>query len=273
ESIRDIGLKKAGKYFLVVYSGFESNCELPYTLTVKSRAHDFSSEIEPNNNSAKANKMAGDNIRGRIFPAGDTDFYIYENAADTENKFLMYRVEASSETGLELTINIYNVNDKKLFEVDNFRGGEKEIINTALPGKFYLEIKSRKDESSDTPYLLSVKPLAYTEGFEIEPNDSKDNATRIFVSRAVGFINKKRDVDYYFINYNNRVKKSFTLHGIKDSQLKISITDPLGFIIKTETVTGDESKAVNEIIDMKGYIIIESEKESFEEPYMVEIGD
>ncbi len=273
ESIRDIGLTKAGKYFIIVCSAFESNCMTPYTLAVKSRIHDFSSEIEPNNNFKKANKIAGDVVKGRMFPAGDTDFYLYNNESGTENKSLLYKIEASSESGLDLSINIYNYNQKKIFEIDNFRGGEKEIINLALPDKYYLEIKSAKNELSETPYILSVKPLPYTDGYEMEPNDSRERATLVTGGRIIGFINMKKDIDYYYLNYNNRVKKSFILHGIKDSQLKISITDPLGFIIKTETVTGDESKSITEIVDMKGYIVIEAEKENFEEPYMMEIGD
>jgi hypothetical protein len=246
---------------------------VPYTLIVKSRIHDYSSEIEPNNNIKKANKISGDEIKGRIFPAGDADFYLYTNEAGTENKSLLYRIEASSEAGLDLAVNIYNVNEKKLFEIDNFSGGEREINHLSLPDRFFLEIKSKKDESSDTVYNLSVKPLSYSEGCEIEPNDTKENATRVAGSRITGFINKKKDVDYYYLSYEKRIKKIFIIHGIKDSELKISITDPLCFITKTEAVSGNESKSVIELIDMKGYIVIEAEKENFEEPYMIEIGD
>ena len=72
---------------------------------------------------------------------------------------------------------------------------------------------------------------------------------------------------------DERVKKRFVLNGIKDSILKISITDPLGYIIKTIILEGNESKTFDEMIDRKGYLIVETQKENYKEPYFIVIGD
>ncbi len=75
------------------------------------------------------------------------------------------------------------------------------------------------------------------------------------------------------LEYKKRVRKKFTLHGIKNSEIKISITDPLGFVIKTESVNDANSISFNEMIDSKGYVIIESVKENYDEPYTIELGE
>ncbi len=273
ENIRDIGITKSGKYYLKICSNFESNNEVPYILHVTSRIHDYSSEIEPNNNPKRSNPIMENEVKGRLFPNGDVDYYMYNNETNPEDPPLLYRIIATPKSALDIIIKIFNINNEKLFEIDNTRGGAKEVIHTLLPGNFYIEMSSKRGESSDLVYNLSVKSFPYSESYEIEPNDNKENATPINGNKITGFISKKGDLDYYYLEYNRRVRKNFTLHGIRDSEINISITDPLGYIIKTETIKGDESKSLSEMIDSKGYIIVEVKQENFEEPYIVEIGE
>lgn len=276
EALRDVGIAKSGKYYLMIYSNFESNCDMPYTLAVRSRIYDHSSEVEPNNSVKTANKIVDGEIQGRIFPDRDVDFFIYASEPEergAEAPSSLCGISLSSESGLDFQLNIYSILEKKLFEVDNFRGGEREIIHLSLPEEYYIEVGSKRGDSSDELYKLSIKSLHYSEGYEIEPNDTKESAMNVDSNRITGFINKRKDIDYYFLNYDRRVKKSFVFHGVKDATIKVSITDPLGFIIKSEALEGNESRTISEMIDLKGYIIVETEKENFEEPYIIEIGD
>ena len=76
---------------------------------------------------------------------------------------------------------------------------------------------------------------------------------------------------YFYLEYPARVRCNFTVKGIKNSKLKISVTDPLGYIIKTVTVAGNQRKSFTEMIDLKGFLIVESEAENYDEPYSINI--
>ncbi len=273
EIIKDIGIKKSGRYYLMISSNFESNSDVPYLLHISSRPHDYTTEIEPNNSPKKSNTITGNELKGRIFPDRDKDYYLYKNEVTSSDTPSLYRIIATPKSDLNLIIKAFDIDNEKLFDIDNSRSGEKEIMHALLPNTFYVELSSKRGDSKDQLYSLSIKSYPYSESYEIEPNDKKENATPINGNKITGFISKSGDIDYYYLEYDRRVRKNFTIHGIKDSEIKISVTDPLGYIIKTEEIKGNESKSFNEMIDLKGYIIVEIISDNFNEPYIVEIGE
>ncbi|MDY6935742.1 MAG: hypothetical protein SVZ03_16175 [Spirochaetota bacterium] len=272
ELLKDIGISISGIYYIMVASNFESNCDVPYRLLVTSRDYDHSSEIEPNNIIDQANVIVGDNVKGRIFPKGDIDYYLYNNIS-SENK--IYKIEVIPPGDLDIKFEIYSSNDKRLFEIDCYAKGVREIMpNALLFSDYYIKVMSKGGEyDHDFPYQVSVSSSPFSEGNEIEPNDKKGLANVIRNDIIKGYISSKGDKDYYYLEYNRRVMKKFTVYGVKDSELKISITDPLGYTIKSEILRGDESKSIIEMIDNKGYVVVESLVENYDGPYKIEIGE
>jgi hypothetical protein len=67
------------------------------------------------------------------------------------------------------------------------------------------------------------------------------------------------------------VRRSFSLQAAPNSELRISITDQLGYSIKSEEVRGTQSVRFAEMIDQKAYVIIDSLKENYEEPYILQV--
>jgi hypothetical protein len=276
ERLEDIGIMKSGKYYIMAASNFESNNNTPYKLQLAVKNYDYSTELEPNNNFEAANLIIKNEISGKIFPQGDIDYYLYKiqakDALTAERQYL-YRIEASSEN-LNLILKIFDENRKKLFEIDNLKGPGKEVMPDAfLKKNFYIEVSGKSMLDPPSNYKLNISYYPYSEEYEIEPNDTKETATRIKSNKVIGFISKKDDRDFYLLEFKKRVRKRFNITGIKDSELKISVTDPLGFVIKTGTVVGNDSISFFEMIDGRGYLIVESVKENYDEPYTIELGE
>ncbi|MBN2401670.1 MAG: hypothetical protein JXN64_04665 [Spirochaetes bacterium] len=277
--LEGIGIMKPGRYYIMAASNFESNHSIPYRLQVTARNYDYSTEIEPNNSFDTANLIMKNEISAKIFPDGDMDFYLYniQNAVREENQARdgqnFFRIEASSES-LNLLLRIFDDNKNKLFEIDNLKVPGKEVMpNALLKNNFYIEVSSKRGEDSSSGYNLNVSFFPYSGEYELEPNDTKETATRVKSDKIAGFISKKGDKDFYLFEYKKRVRKKFIVNGIQNSKLKAAITDPLGFVVKSETVDGADSVSFSEMIDSKGYLIIESVVENYDEPYIIELGD
>ncbi len=278
----EIGIVKSGTYYIMVASNFESNNSIPYTLQTEFRVYDYSSEIEPNNDFEKANLITGNELKGRIYPEGDSDYFLFSREKNTEpdsipvdekDERFIYRIEALSE-GSDLVMKIFDNNKREVFEIDNIKGGGREVMPDAFfKDNFYIELSAKRGEILGSEYLLNVSYSPYSEDLEIEPNDTKETANKIKSDRITGYISKAGDKDFYLLEYNKRVRKKLTLHGIKDAELKFSITDPLGFIIRTESVKDDNSITFNEMIDARGYLIVESVLDNYDAPYTIELGE
>lgn len=270
EMIKGIGIMKPGAYFVLVTSkNFESNNDTPYMLTVTRRDYDSQVEMEPNNGFEKANVIVNGEISGKVYPEGDRDYFLYKG----EGQPRFYRLDLTPPETLDVMMRLFDSDRRLLFEIDNQPRGRKEIIpNAHLAGDVFIEVLSKKRESDpEHSYRLTVTPTPYSPYYEIEPNDRKEQANKIQGNKVIGFTSKKGDIDYFLLEYNKRVKKSFALKGVKGAELKISITDPLGYIIKTAVVKGPRTKIMKEIIDVKGYLVIEAVTDNYEEPYVVEI--
>jgi len=269
ELLRDIGIIQSGRYYIMITSNFESNTDVPYRLLIISKNYNQSLEIEPNNFPEKSNKIIKDEIIGKIFPEGDIDYFMYEGKTEPA----LYRIEVLPPADLDLYINIFDKNNTRLFEIDNNGRGEREIMPDAfLLDNFYIKVVSKQGAyNQNFSYKLTISTIPISDNHEKEPNDKKRLATVVKSDSIIGYISKKRDIDFYYLEYETRVKKNFTIKGIIDSELRVSITDPLGYIIKTETIKGDDSISINEMIDNRCYIIVESIIENYEVPYTISI--
>ncbi len=269
EEIRGVGIKKSGTYYLMVAGrNYESDPDRPYSLLVSFREHDLSKEMEPNNDINSATAILKDSISGEINPAGDADFFRYK-AAD---EFGIYRIALDSTDNLDYTVGIYNSRKEKVLDINNFTTGAGELFpDMAMQGDFYLSVSAKSGGVSIGGYNLSVTQLSDVASMELEPNDTKAGATKVQGNKFSGYLSRRGDKDYFLVEYEDRVAAVFEIRGVRGAEMKVSVTDPLGYIIKSVHVDGKGMVNLSEMIDKKGYIIVESISERFDEPYTVTI--
>ncbi len=269
ESIRETGITESGTYFILVASkNFEANHDNDYRLTVRAREFESGMEMEPNNDISRANTITSGEISGRIFPAGDRDVFLYHG----DGRFL-YRIELIPPESIDLTTVIMATDGTRLFDADNGGVGYREVIPAVfLSGNFYVAVQSKKNNfDSYSAYTLKVDRITAAEEYEAEPNDRKEQANTFTRSSIKGYTSMRKDRDFYSLDYGKRVRKSFTLQGVLNSELRISITDPFGYSIKSEEVRGAQTVRFTETIDQKAFVIIDSLKENYDEPYILHV--
>jgi len=270
ESIRDIGISTPGTYYIMVASkSFESNHELPYRLSISMKELDVSSELEPNNAPERANAMAADKINGKAWPEGDRDYFLYRGKGGPE----LYRVEAIPPGGLDLMLSLLDGQGNRIFEIDNGERGEPEVMPDApFSGEFYSVVSSKRGQADrDNNYRLSVTRLPRGEAYELEPNDSRERATKLGGGLIKGYISKKKDTDYYCVERARRERLRFSIKGINRASLRFSVTDPSGYVIAGREVKGNRIGTISEIIDGRAYVVVEAMAENYDEPYVLTV--
>lgn len=272
ESVQGIGLAEAGRYFLVISSAnFTSNCEKPYMLSMKTRPFDFRSEIEPNDGPEQAQIIQADEISGSFTSRDDHDWYLLKK----ESEIHIARIEVAGTPETDLAFNVYDASNKKIFEVNASPAGGREMVpNLGYDNDVFIEILPRGPIAVSGPhYRLTITTRPFTEGFELEPNDTLKTATHVTTNTITGYTSKKGDVDYYFLEFPSRINKKFTISAVSGSKLKVSVTDPFGHIIRTAIAIGGTEKKFYETVDKKGYLVVKSLSENYSEPYVIRMED
>jgi hypothetical protein len=272
ESLRGIGVSEGGKYYVVVSSvNLASNCQKPYTLSITSRAFDFRTEMEPNDSMDSAQIVQAEEISGSFISRDDRDWYVIKKGEGIH----IARVEVLPAAGVDVAMNIYDASKKKIFEINAASAGAREVVpNVGYSDDLFLEIFPRALSPASGPhYKLIISTRPHAGGFEIEPNDSKQSATHVSGDTITGYTSKKGDIDYYFLEFPTRVRKKFIVSAVSGSKLKVSVTDPLGHIIRTVSIEGGREKKFYEIIDAKGFLMVKSLAEQYSEPYVIRMED
>ncbi len=270
ESVQGIGITEAGRYYLVISSlNFMSNCEKPYTLSLKTRAFDFRSETEPNDIPEQAQLIQSEEINGSFTSRDDRDWYLLKKESTPH----IARIEVSGTAEIDIAFNVYDTSLKKLFEVNAATAGQREIVpNIGYNYDILIEILPRSAITTDkVHYTLAITTRPYSEGLEYEPNDTLKTATPITGNTITGYTSKKGDVDYYLLEFPSPTHKKISASAVSGSKLKVSITDPRGHIIRTVMIPGGSEKRIYETLDSKGYLVVKSLSENYSEPYVIRI--
>ncbi|HPQ54024.1 MAG TPA: hypothetical protein PK253_12310 [Spirochaetota bacterium] len=270
ESARGIGVTASGRYYIMVTTeGYQSNCDVPYQIYVSQRPYDSTMEMEPNNTVGDANPLQQSEISGKIFPGGDKDMYKIPGPG----RPTMFTIEAAPPETIDISVNVYNEAGETISGANQGKKGVPEILPNVYASKsLYVEVLSRRGDSDEQgTYRLMVSSQPYINGYEIEPNGKKASATAVSADTVTGYTSFQGDVDYYFLEYPKRKTLRFTAKAALGSKIKVSVTDPLGYIIRSERISGDAEKSFTEMIDGKGYLIIESLEANYREPYTIEI--
>jgi hypothetical protein len=84
-----------------------------------------------------------------------------------------------------------------------------------------------------------------------------------------GYISYKGDRDYYVIQKSRRGPVTLFITGVKNGEIRVSVPDPLGYALKSVIIKGDLRVALSEIIEGRGYVVVDSMRDNYEFPYTI----
>lgn len=267
EAISGVGITKSGTYYIMVTTpGYMANYEEPYTITASLKEHDAGTEMEKNDDPGTANIIINNVITGRIDSREDRDCYRYPVGTPS-----LYRIEVRPPDDMDALFTIYGKDREKIIDINNAGRGKKEIYpDFYADNDFYMMVSARAAGAlSAGEYIISITPLKEMENFEREPNNEISQANVLKSGRISGFTSFRADRDYFLLNYSRQTKERFEVRGVKNGEIKVSITDPLGYIIKSVEIRGDRLSVFSEMVDKKGYIVVESVNENYDNPYTI----
>jgi hypothetical protein len=270
ESITGAGIKTSGSYYAMVTSkGYTANHEEPYTLKASLRERDSGAEMEPNNDFEAANSIVNNVIVGKIASKEDRDLFFYQ----TDGGPSIYRIELRPPEDMDAMLTLYSIDREPIIDIGSVGKGRKDVYPDFFTEKgFYIAVAAKSgDKPSSGEYLLSVTPLKNIAGMEREPNNEISQANSINEKSIVGFTSYRGDKDYFLLTCDSRIREKFEVRGVKDGAIRVSITDPLGYITKSVDVKGERKVIFSEMIDKKGYVIIESVSEDYNNPYIINL--
>ena len=164
------------------------------------------------------------------------------------------RFYSVSVLGNAVKASIFDKSYRKIYSSDNASGS---IIfpNIFCDGGYYISVSSRHS-SEPQDYTISISEYEAEKEFEKEPNDSIKSAEAV-EETVKGYYSYSGDKDYYKINPGSREKIKFKVRGIDDTDMTVSVTDALGYRIKTVSVNGASEIEFSETVDVSAYLIVE----------------
>lgn len=270
ETIKGLALSRRGTYYILIYPrSFHLPVPSPYFLTVSFSQQEKGREYEPNDTIEKAASLDDGTIDGHIQRDDDVDVYRYE----VPNRGLYRLTLDGKDACCNPKITILSSDGTTITTIDNGIRGESDVHpNLYLQqGTIYLQVSSEGSTLTDPfPYTLSISPLPEAEGtHEREPNDTRDLAMAMKQGPLIGYTSAPDDNDYYSFTFPNRSMRTLRVTPPKEGALRVSITDPFGYIIKTLETKG-EPLDIREMFDSKGYILIETDKPDYDNSYRLE---
>lgn len=271
ELLKGLGLDAAkSKYYIMVASkNYSANHEVPYTLSLTEMQPDAGYEIEKNDSFEKANTLTAQSITGRFNTLADRDYYRFK--ADRQGAW--YRVELRPPADADAVVTLYNGEQEQVAEVSGSGAGTRVVIPSLfMNGDIFIVVRARSIKTiPSADYFLSITPMTPAASMEKEPNNTTSQATPFTGRRIEGFLSSATDKDYYLIVTDNRQRRSFRITGIPTMDITVSLTDPLGYIIKTETVKRNQKAVITDFIDRKAYLIVASDGGDPDHPYIIEV--
>jgi hypothetical protein len=141
---------------------------------------------------------------------------------------------------------------------------------TLRKGNFFLVTSNIFDEAS-AGYTLKFNKLPPDRFRETEPNDSRETANVIVDNKIRGYTSTAGDRDFFVMNYPERVRNTFEVTAPLRGQIRVSITDPPGYIVRSITVSDGQTLEFNEYVDKRAFIIVEAIEVDFESFYEINI--
>jgi hypothetical protein len=269
ESISGIGLSGRGKYYISVASkNYQSNNNNPYQLSFSIERGSDAVEIEKNDSIETANPIKNNIVTARINTPSDKDFFYFEPPGEIH----WCRMELRTPPSSDAAFNIYDSKGIKIAGINNGGRDFREIYpDLYISGRVYIEVYYKNSRVIPDNYIFSVTPIEKNDFYEKEPNDNIESSELINSDEKVGFISYHGDRDFFLVLSNTLVKKTFTVKGVRGGEIRVLITDPLGHVLKTCSIKGDNTLAIAEIVELKAHMIIESVLDNYDYPYKIKV--
>jgi hypothetical protein len=259
----------AGKYSVRVESRANNNNIFNlggsnnYVLTVNYTENTGQFEIEPNDTRETATEMSVNRgITGNLFERGDIDFYTF-SLANPGRVALNFSHEYFNRNDTFWRITLFNSNQKIMLQMDvaGSEANKDSRYNYLSAGKYWVQVESRTNNSNIfnlggfLDYVLTVNYTENTGQFEIEPNDTRETATKMSVNRGItGNLFERGDIDFYTFTLTNpdRVSLSFShdFFDRSDNFWRITLFDSNQKITLQMDVTGREANKTSTYSDL-----------------------
>lgn len=264
ETVSSLGAAMSGTWYICVSAkGQGCNHKDPYRLYVTLREYDRSMELEPNNTMETANDIQFGAVSGSLDSADDIDFFRYAVSGGDG----ICRVSAAPDPSSEVTLAVYGERGTKLAEINSSGPGQAAVY----PDLFGRDVLNFSVSTKGKPgtYSVSVEPVSGSDAMEKEPNDTKDTACRLTSPEIRGFTSCPGDRDWFFVSTSGRAAVELEISGPENGEIRVSVTDPMGFILKSKTVSGSEPDTLSEMLDGSGYVIVETVKPDTDNSYYI----
>lgn len=206
---------------LLIFTGCLKNIDF------NSRFFKNISDIENNDLFTKPNEVSVQSSIVGFFnkkeDSGDKDYY----KIFFPQKYISYKMVASSVPAIDMKIVFYTVDGKKILEIDQNGRGEGEKLWEYYPTSDYvvLSIESKYGFNERIPYIINFIPKEESKIEEIEPNNDEENAIIIsFPDVKKGLISPKNDIDYYHLIFKDNKNYNFLIKIETLSNLDINFT-------------------------------------------------
>lgn len=211
------------KLYICIESKSGYNEAVPYIFTITPEARDNLVEIEPNNSIETANFIEiGTTLKGYIVPSNDIDYYKIEFGDQGIKDF---RVKVESLSGIDIVMEIIDIDSGSSKVVNNFSTGGTEISQAfgSDKGNYYVKISGSITDSRKEPlYYIAIEELPYSkEGrtvyYERENNDTIDTATQILHGEEITGTIEKDDIDFFRLDiFEKAGRLNVSIDGIQD---------------------------------------------------------
>lgn len=271
ENLSNVGLTRSGTYYIRTEAkGYMVNYDTPYKLSVNLNHHNPLYELEPNDTIEQANPIKDGLIYGDFGHQQDIDVFYYKPREGPG----FYRVELTPSPSINPEMRILDANENTVAEPGRREPGSTVIYpNLHISEYVYFVLSTGlfiPDKSSE--YALNVERVEIKGLVDYEPNDTRSEAVRLEDRDIIkGFTSIEGDVDFFLLEFNTRKRIEFEAAGGKNSHIKVSITDPMGYTISEYESKEGRTVTFTEMIDQKGYIIVESILEDYDNPYIINL--
>ncbi|MDB4970741.1 MAG: serine/threonine protein kinase [Myxococcales bacterium] len=192
-------------------------------------------EREPNNTPATANTVAsGRAVKGQVgkriaLEESDRDFYRFRVAG---GEAMVLRAELSGIPNMELMLEVFDAQGKRVAEADNGGVGDGELIpNLKLgPGEHYIAVREvwtagrPATENISDWYTLTATWAPPTVGHEVEPDDSAGTALAVAPAEPMrGYLGRVDDVDYYYVRGEGGGTLSGEVTGVAGADVRLVV--------------------------------------------------
>ncbi|GHV10795.1 hypothetical protein FACS1894219_00900 [Clostridia bacterium] len=228
-----------GDYYVRVKASSHSSVEYKLTVNYTPNIGDF--EIEKNDVKESATPIGSKTLIGNLRSKDDIDWYKITFKTDGNVSFTF---KHENLIGFEFWKVELCDSDTKTISSINVRGNEvslNSIANYVAKGTYYIKVKASSYDATD--YKLTVNYTPNSGDFEIENNDTKENATLIDNNALIGNLSSKEDVDWYKFTLVADGKVSFTFKHenlIGFEFWKVELSDSESNIIASINVRGND---------------------------------